>query len=176
MFFSDLLRTELLVQHGGTWVDATIFCSDADIPPYMLDSDLFLVQTTPVENRIVPTRIESFFITASKNNIILKLCQKIMYEYLQQYNFLIDYYLFYHCFELAIEAFPEEWDKTIYEPRADIFALADEVYSPLNKKKLQLRLNGYPFHKLTYKCTVEKGSNLEYLLSSSNREMPAVML
>ena len=25
--FSDLLRLELLIRHGGTWIDATVFCS-----------------------------------------------------------------------------------------------------------------------------------------------------
>ena len=41
---SDLLRLELLQKYGGTWIDATVFCSSRSIPVYMLDSDLFLFQ------------------------------------------------------------------------------------------------------------------------------------
>ena len=41
---SDLLRLELLIQYGGTWIDATVFCSGGRIPTYMFDSDLFFFQ------------------------------------------------------------------------------------------------------------------------------------
>lgn len=42
---SDLLRLELLLRYGGTWIDATVYCSGGDIPDYMLDSELFMFQT-----------------------------------------------------------------------------------------------------------------------------------
>lgn len=42
--FSDILRVTLLAKHGGTWIDATVFCSGGVIPHYMLDSDFFVFQ------------------------------------------------------------------------------------------------------------------------------------
>lgn len=42
--FSDILRLELLIQNGGTWIDATVFCSGADIPKYMMEDEFFIFQ------------------------------------------------------------------------------------------------------------------------------------
>ena len=44
---TDLLRLELLIKYGGTWIDATVLCTRdrKDIPDYFFDSDLFLFQT-----------------------------------------------------------------------------------------------------------------------------------
>ena len=41
---TDLLRLELLIRYGGTWIDATVFCSSSNIPSYFFDSDLFFYQ------------------------------------------------------------------------------------------------------------------------------------
>ena len=38
---SDLLRLELLTKYGGTWVDATVYFSDDNLPNFFFDSDLF---------------------------------------------------------------------------------------------------------------------------------------
>lgn len=37
---SDLLRLELLIKYGGTWIDATVWCSSPIYPDYLFDSDL----------------------------------------------------------------------------------------------------------------------------------------
>ena len=42
--FADLLRLELLVKYGGTWMDATVFCSGPNYPHEYLDADLFFFQ------------------------------------------------------------------------------------------------------------------------------------
>lgn len=176
-FFSDLLRLNLLIQHGGVWLDATVLCSDTHIPSYMLESDLFLFCTTPSENRIIPTQIESFFICASSNNEMLIMCRELLYLYLKQHNDIADYFLIYEMFQLTIESFPEEWAKVIYYPRADIFTLADEVYKPYNPNLISILLNRFPFHKLSYKEHYEEGSAIDYLMkhsklySSSNNDL-----
>ena len=41
---SDLLRLELLIRYGGTWLDSTVFCTSSNVPSYMTDCDLFLFQ------------------------------------------------------------------------------------------------------------------------------------
>lgn len=50
--FSDLLRLQLLIKYGGTWIDTTVLCSargemeNSTVREY-LDADLFLFQYTP---------------------------------------------------------------------------------------------------------------------------------
>lgn len=44
---TDLLRLELLIQYGGTWVDATVLCTSKQeqIPDWYFNSNLFFFQT-----------------------------------------------------------------------------------------------------------------------------------
>lgn len=58
---SDLLRLELLQKYGGTWIDATVFCSSRSIPAYMLDSDLFLFQCLKPGKDGQPSIISNWF-------------------------------------------------------------------------------------------------------------------
>lgn len=45
---SDLIRVNLLIRYGGTWVDATVFLSDGNLPAAMLDADCtFLSSAIP---------------------------------------------------------------------------------------------------------------------------------
>ena len=41
---TDLLRLELLIRHGGMWIDATVLCTEKEekIPSYFFNSELFL--------------------------------------------------------------------------------------------------------------------------------------
>ena len=39
--FSDLLRLELLIQHGGTWIDSTVLCTGTNYPKQIMDCSLF---------------------------------------------------------------------------------------------------------------------------------------
>ena len=42
--YTDMLRLELLIRYGGTWIDATVYCSDNLYPEELLDCDLFVFQ------------------------------------------------------------------------------------------------------------------------------------
>lgn len=64
---SDLLRLELLQRYGGTWIDATVFCTSKTIPTYMLDSDLFLFQCLKPGRDGQPSTISNWFMTAKPN-------------------------------------------------------------------------------------------------------------
>ena len=61
---SDLLRLELLINYGGTWIDATVFCSGANYPEYLFDSDLLMYQDLKPGYDGHSARISSWFIAA----------------------------------------------------------------------------------------------------------------
>jgi hypothetical protein len=111
--YSDLIRLELLIRHGGTWIDSTVFCSGGDIPAYMLDAPLFMFQTLKPGLDGHATRVSNWFMTACTNHPLLRLTQALLYEYWRKNNGLVDYFIFHHFFELAIEAYPYEWAKVI---------------------------------------------------------------
>ncbi len=148
---SDLIRLELLITYGGTWIDATVYCSGENIPNYMLESDLFLFQNLKPGLDGHPTCISSWFITAVTNNPILLLTRELLYEYWKKNNSMINYFLLHFFFQLAIEAYPDEWDKVIPFNNSTPHILLLRLFDEYNKELWEEVTRISPFHKLTYK-------------------------
>ena len=153
--FSDLLRLELLIRYGGTWVDATVFCSGGEIPGYMLDSDLFVYQTLKPGLDGHPTCISSWFMTACTNHPILLLTRHLLYTYWEKNKKMKDYFLLHDCFQLAIEAFPEAWSKVIPFCNSTPHILLLRLFTPYDATLWSAVQAMTPFHKLTYKFSQE---------------------
>lgn len=154
--FSDLLRLELLIKYGGTWIDSTVYCSGKNIPQYYLDADLFLFQNLKPGLDGQATRISSWFITSRANNPILKLTRALLYEYWKNNSKLIDYFLFHDFFELAIEAYPEEWKKVIPIENGMPHVLLLRLFDVYDDELWTAIKSEIPFHKLTYKFDINK--------------------
>ena len=69
--FSDLLRIDLLVRHGGLWMDATVFCTSGDLPGYITSTDLFMYQILKPGLNGHCIKISSWLISAKSNNLVL---------------------------------------------------------------------------------------------------------
>lgn len=149
--FSDLLRLELLLAYGGTWIDATVFCSGKEIPGYMLDSDLFLFQTLKPGLDGHSTGISSWFMTGCTNHPILELSRQLLYRYWQKRNSMVDYFLLHDFFQLAIEAYPEEWKKVTPFPNSVPHILLLRLFEEYDEGMWTAVTRQTPFHKLSYK-------------------------
>jgi hypothetical protein len=145
------LRLELLLNHGGTWIDATVFCSGGEIPAYMLDSDLFLFQTLKPGLDGHPTCISSWFMTACTNHPILALCRELLYRYWEKHNSMVDYFLIHDCFQLAIEKYPQLWQSVVPFPNSVPHILLLRLFEPYDSGLWDAVRQQTPFHKLTYK-------------------------
>ncbi len=149
--FSDLLRLELLINHGGTWIDATVLCTGGQIPTYMLDTDLFVYQTLKPGLDGHAACISSWFMTACTNHPILLLTRHLLYTYWQKHKKMKDYFLLHDCFQLAIEAYPQEWNKVVPCSNSTPHILLLRLFEPYDSTLWQAVQNMTPFHKLTYK-------------------------
>lgn len=152
---SDLLRLELLIQYGGTWADSTLYCSGSDIPSYLLDSDLFLFQCLKPGLDGHCTSISNWFITAKSNSPILRLTRDLLYDYWEHNDKLINYFIFHDFFQLAIEAFPEEWADVVPFSNSIPHILLLRLFEPYNRTIWNAVKEMTPFHKLTYKFDAE---------------------
>lgn len=153
---SDLLRLELLITYGGTWIDATVFCSGNNIPEYMLESELFLFQDLKPGLDGHCTCISSWFITACTNHPILLLTRALLYEYWKTNTKMLDYFLIHDFFQLAIEAYPEEWDKVMPCSNSTTHILLLRLFEEYNEELWNELKKMMPFHKLSYKFDKEK--------------------
>lgn len=153
---SDLLRLELLNKYGGTWVDATVFCSGRNIPKYMLNSDLFLFQSLKPGLDGKSTCISSWFMSACTNHPILLLTQSMLYDYWKKNNKMIDYFLLHDFFQLAIEAYPEEWMKVMPFSNSTPHILLLRLFEEYNEDTWNVVKEQICFHKMTYKFEDKK--------------------
>jgi hypothetical protein len=153
---SDLLRLELLIRYGGTWLDATVFCSSPKVPDYMLDSDLFLFQDLKPGLDGHSQRISSWMITACTNHPILRLTRALLYAYWKKNTAMDDYFLFHDFFELAIESYPQEWKDVVPCSNAAPHILLLRMFEQYDERIWKAVREMTPFHKLTYKFETEK--------------------
>ncbi len=153
---ADLLRLELLIRYGGTWIDATVFCPGGKIPAYMLDSELFLFQDLKPGFDGHCQRISNWMITARAGNPVLKLTRALLYEYWREHKKCEDYFIFHHFFEMAIDAYPEEWARVIPFSNAAPHILLLRLFEPYDDAVWEAVREMTPFHKLRYKFDAAK--------------------
>ncbi|MDR4520813.1 MAG: capsular polysaccharide synthesis protein [Nitrosomonas sp.] len=154
---SDLLRIALLAQHGGTWIDATVYCSSAcSTPDYMLDSDFFVFQNLKPGSDGSVLNISSWFMTAKKNNHIVLVVKELLWRYWQKENSLIDYFLLHHFISIVSERYSEEWKKVYQFPNSLPHVLLLSLFEKFDETRYEAMLQSSPFHKLSYKFTEEQ--------------------
>ena len=167
--FADLLRVSLLEKYGGTWMDGTIFCSSNNIPEHMMKSDLFIYQTMFPATWGIPTAMNSYFITACQNNKIIRLTKELFYDYWEHNNYCPDYWLINDFFEMAKDAFKEDWLKVVPEENITMHILQDRMKQKFNKEIFEFVIDKSPFHKLQWRYANDEfdpsETYYEYLLT-----------
>lgn len=148
---SDLLRLELLIRYGGTWMDATVLCTSNNIPEYMLESDLFMFQCLKPGRDGHTTVISNWFITASSNNRFLVDTREMLYSYWRENNVLINYFIFHIFFQMCIEQHLDEWIKVVPFCNSTPHILLLRLFEKYDENVWNAVCHETPFHKLTYK-------------------------
>ena len=159
---TDLLRLELLIKYGGTWVDSTVLCTRDidDIPNYYFDSDLFFYQTLKPGRDGHPTVLSSWYMSATTNNKVLMATRYLCYEYWKKNNEMVDYFLLHDFFQMALEYYEEDWHKVVPVSNSTPHILLLRLFDNYDEKVLEYIKEQTPFHKLSYKFTDEQ-KNLE---------------
>lgn len=154
--FSDLLRLELLMRHGGTWIDSTVFCSGSNIPSYMLDSDFFVFQNLKPGNDGQATNISSWFMTARQGNKLIAAVRYLLYSYWKKENFLVDYFLIHQFISVVADYYIDDWQHIFPYPNSLPHVLLLRMFEPYNEDLWNNLKAICPFHKLSYKRTQEE--------------------
>lgn len=154
---TDLLRLELLEHYGGTWIDATVFCSGGNIPDYILDSDLFLYQNLKPGLDAHARRVSTWLMTSCTNHPIIVLTKELLYSYWENHGIMVDYFLIHDFMELAIETYPEEWKQVVPFSNSAPHVLLLRLNDKYDEKIWKAIKEQTPFHKLTYKYEKETG-------------------
>jgi hypothetical protein len=149
--FSDLLRTLLLINYGGIWLDATVLLTKK-IPQILLDSDLFVFQSSILHSEYQPC--SSWFIIAKRNNPVLLNVFEIMASYWKDNSILINYFLFHVTVQFVITYDSEAkklWEKIFYKNNSDPHFLQKKLFDEFDQTMKDYIWDMSFAHKLTYK-------------------------
>ena len=148
--FSDLLRVELLIRYGGTWIDSTVLCT-GNVSADLLDADLFLFQYT--KEGSVPVSISNWFITACKGNEMLRVLREMLYAYWKDYDCVLDYYIFHLFFAMISKEFPEQMLAMPYAQSQNSLVLLHHWGEKFDQKKWDRLTSQVGFHKLAFRVS-----------------------
>ena len=154
--FADLLRIELLTQHGGTWLDGTVFCSDKPFQPYVLDSELFLYQALKPGLDGHCRNVSSWLMTAYSGNPVILLVRALLHEYWRTHKFAVDYFILHDFITMATEAYPQVWRKVVPVCNSTPHILLLRLFDEFDSNVWDGICKQTSFHKLSHKFTEEQ--------------------
>lgn len=149
--FSDLLRLELLIKYGGTWIDSTVFCTRLkhSFDTYrLLDADLFLFQYTKIGS-LQFGGISNWFISAHSNNKVLMTMRDALMAYWRDYDCTVDYYIFHLFFGGMTKVYPKEIAEMPYAYSGDALILMKHWSDVYDEQKWEMLTSRSCFHKLS---------------------------
>jgi len=160
--FSDLIRLELLIKYGGTWIDATVLMTKYNED--FFQKDLFIFQSIGKKHK----EFSNWFITSEKNNPILKVLLNLLYEYWRLNNKLTNYFIFHYFLDILFVKYNQDFKKIIPYSRDLAHLMQKKLFKPFNKLIYNKIINKMSIHKLTYKfkINITKGLFYHHILHS----------
>ncbi|UKK56829.1 capsular polysaccharide synthesis protein [Prevotella communis] len=174
--FTDLLRLQLLIKYGGTWIDSTVLCTgnvNENHNDNFLNADLFLFQYTP-KGTTKDISISNWFISAHSNNEVLMTLRDVLFAYWKEYNCTLDYYIFHLFFAMVAQECQEEIAAMPYGYSMNSLVLLHHWYGTFDQKKWDKLTKKVCFHKLAFRVdqkTKENENNFYNYILNTNKEI-----
>lgn len=150
--FADIIRTCLLYEHGGIWIDSTLFIAQ-DLPEIIFTTPFYSCKFNSETLYITQCRWSNFFLCAQKGSPIFSFTRNMLFEYIKKEERFIDYFLMDYIIYLGYTKFPEIKREIDQVPlnNENIHTLLHIINEPFQEKKWrELRKNTYLF-KLSWK-------------------------
>lgn len=164
--FTDLVRLELLIKYGGTWIDATVLCTGNMIENEIFNTDLFFFQHLKKGDERFHG-ISNWFISSCSNQRVLLVLRDLLYQYWKDYDCLIAYYIFHIFFSMIEEQIPDEISRMPNVSNKLCFYLENRLADKYDNRWMQELTKRCDFHKLSCRLWKEaenkEDSFLEYL-------------
>jgi hypothetical protein len=90
--FVDIIRTTLLAEHGGCWIDSTILLTD------VINEDIFIRPFYSIKRfqsglYITENLWSNFFLASHRHSILFSFVRDVFYEYFKTESRFIDYFM-----------------------------------------------------------------------------------
>lgn len=165
--FSDLIRSYLLKETGGLWVDASMLFTRDIKDDVFFEPDFFTMKNPSARDDDITSKWECFFIAGKKDFPLFKLLVDFWLEYWKKENELIAYLLTEHIFYIGyINSRRIKTAIDLCKPfyyKIDYFQKI--INAPYCKEKFQEIIANEPYIKLSYKYSLHshtKDNKLTY--------------
>lgn len=171
--FSDILRIELLSKYGGLWLDSTIFTTKKSDLVFNDNIELFVFKQVDLDRKNSLTVVASnWLIYANKDNNIINLTKKLLYQYWKDYNHAINYNIFHIFFKFATEVYKDEWDKVPTFNNISPHILQFELNDDFEELRFNQIRGMSDFHKLNWRIkSKNKNSYYNYIVDNYNNDI-----
>ena len=159
--FSDLLRLELLLKYGGTWIDSTVLITKYDKTFFKKDLFFFQYQESYYLD------LSNWFLTSERESPIMRTTLDLLYEYWAKNNNLDYYFIFHIFFKMALMKYENEYNHVPYYSNIPPHILQANLLKRFNDKIYKNILRNSSIHKLTRKIILNKSKGLffHYILT-----------
>ena len=162
--YSDIIRLLLLKEHGGTWLDSTVFVTNK----LEIKKGSFFAFTRPND----PFLLSSWYLQSMRpNNYLISKWLDSLLNYWSVHTSLADYFLLHYLFEANYHQdrkFRKIWSRRELYSFEEPHLLQSILLEKFEKANLDMVLSKSGIHKLTWKLPekLPDDCNLKYLLKS----------
>lgn len=148
---SDLLRIDLLINHGGLWIDATTLLT-GPLPDYIFRNNFFAFRNGWMDKEMINMASWFLYTSQTQNKLLLE-TQHLLYEYLKNKDYIKNYFLFHIFFRMVTDKYPKIWNQVPYINHMDQHMLIRECQATkVSDERVKDILELTTIHKLTYKA------------------------
>lgn len=151
--FSDILRMALLSEHGGIWMDATLFMV-GKFPEDMEKYSIYSIKHNMFSDyHVCKGKWSGFYLACGKNSSIIKLFRDFFYEYWKHEDTLITYFLIDCIIAICYENINEirMLIDEIPENNKNVFELQNNLFNDYSEEKYLEMRNDTRVFKLSWK-------------------------
>ncbi len=156
--FSDIIRTSLLAEFGGTWIDSTTYLTSA-IPDYVFDGRMFMFDMSNEDDMMI---YNNWFIYTKKNNRVFIALRDYLYLFWKKENKVREYFIWHLFMRHIYNYYKKDFETIVYIPHECSHMLIRKLNDKYDEKYYKLTDSICPIQKLTYKNIDKKKTNSFY--------------
>ena len=150
--FADIIRTCLLYENGGLWIDSTIFVKE-DLPEEIFDCPYYSIKFPNVGYYITECKWSNYFLSAKPHSSWYAYVRKCFFIYLQKESFFVDYFMMDYMMKMAYDAdvqIKKEVDMIPFN-NEDVLYASKILSFPIDKEKIAVLTGSTYLFKLSWR-------------------------
>lgn len=151
--FSDIIRLGLLDKYGGFWIDSTMYLTKP-IDDAVFTASLYSMKSEPEGFYVSECRWAGFCFRMSQESRLPGVVNKILLNYWEKEEWLIDYFMIDYLFDIAYRHFSDVKDDIDAIPfnNPELHKLCPKLCDDFNEEEFNRLTENTSFFKLSWKA------------------------